>query len=97
MAGLVLKLGVHHGNCLAVRANNRLDFFGHAVNPAARTQAQSQGGDLVLTEAVMEHPGVAKAVEGLEREAFEAKLKGIAAPQRLWRLRPVASAAATLG
>ena len=91
-AGLVLKLGVHHGNCLAVRANNRLDFFGHAVNLAARTQAQSLGGDIVLTEAVMEHPGVAAAVAGIEKEAFETKLKGIAATQKLWRLKPKAVA-----
>ena len=33
---LVLKAGVHAGACLAVKLNDRLDFFGGAVNTAAR-------------------------------------------------------------
>ncbi|MHB1846874.1 MAG: adenylate/guanylate cyclase domain-containing protein, partial [Deltaproteobacteria bacterium] len=84
--GLLLKLGIHTGTCLAIRANGRLDFFGNAVNLAARAQAQSQGSDVVLTDAVVNAPGVAPLLEGHHREPFEAKLKGIDAPQRLWRL-----------
>ena len=94
-AGLVLKLGIHSGTCLAVRANDRLDFFGHAVNLAARAQAQSQGGDIVVTEAVIDHPEVAAALEGVAQEPFEATLKGIATPQKLWRLRPTSAATKT--
>ncbi len=93
-AGLVLKLGIHTGTCLAVRANDRLDFFGHAVNLTARAQGQSQGGDIVVTDAVMEHPEVAPLLERVTREPFEATLKGIATPQRLWRLEPKPGAAA---
>jgi class 3 adenylate cyclase len=89
-AGLTLKLGVHVGTCLAVRANGRLDFFGHNVNLAARAQAQSQGADIVVSEAVLSHPEVAPLVEGIARESFEAVLKGIDGPQRLWRLKPAA-------
>ena len=33
---LVLKAGLHVGPCLAVNANDRLDYFGTAVNLAAR-------------------------------------------------------------
>jgi class 3 adenylate cyclase len=91
-AGRVLKLGIHTGTCLAVRANGRLDFFGHAVNLAARAQSQSQGGDVVVTEAVLAHPQIAALLEGVTKEPFEAVLKGIAAPQKLWRLRPKAVA-----
>ncbi len=86
--GLVLKLGLHAGPCLAVRANGRLDFFGQAVNLAARAQAQSHGGDIVATDAVVSHPGVPPLLADTAREPFVAVLKGIAKPQRLWRLRP---------
>jgi class 3 adenylate cyclase len=89
--GLALKLGIHSGTCLAVRANGRLDFFGNAVNLAARAQGQSQGGDIVVTDAIIEHPEVAALLEGVSREPFEATLKGIAEPVRLWRLRPDAA------
>ncbi len=87
-AAVALKLGIHTGNCLAVRANGRLDFFGHAVNLAARAQAQSHGGDVVVTGPVLEHPEVAALLDGVEREPFEAVLKGIDRPQKLWRLTP---------
>jgi class 3 adenylate cyclase len=43
---------------------------------------------VVVTEAVLAHPAVAALLEGVTQEAFEATLKGIAAPQKLWRLRP---------
>ncbi len=92
--GLALKLGLHTGTCLAVRANGRLDFFGNAVNLAARAQGQSQGGDIVVTEAVLLHPEVAPLLQGVAQEPFEAILKGIDAPQKLWRLRPAAAQAA---
>jgi adenylate cyclase len=91
-AGLVLKLGIHTGNCLAVRANGRLDFFGQTVNLAARAQGQSRGGDIVITGAVMGHPEIAALLANVVQEPFEATLKGIAAPQRLWRLTPASRA-----
>ena len=87
IAGLKLKVGIHTGTCLAVRANGRLDFFGNAVNLAARAQAQSKGGDVVVTEAVLQDPEVTRLLEGLAREPFEARLKGIDLPQRLWRVQ----------
>jgi class 3 adenylate cyclase len=93
--GLALKLGIHSGTCLAVRANGRLDFFGNAINLAARAQGQSLGGDIVVTEAVLQHPEVAPLLERVTQEPFEAALKGIDAPQKLWRLKPKATPTAT--
>jgi class 3 adenylate cyclase len=81
--GLGVKIGVHAGPCLAVRANERLDFFGTTVNVAARLQAQARAGEVVLTEALAEHPAVAPLLSGRPRRAFEANLKGISAVQRL--------------
>jgi class 3 adenylate cyclase len=78
-----VKLGVHAGACLAVRANERLDFFGTTVNVAARLQAQAKAGELVVTEELAANPSVRALLEGRPRRPFEAALKGIAALQRL--------------
>src|SRR5262249_36518211 len=50
--GLGVKIGVHGGACLAVRANERLDFFGTTVNVAARLQAQAKPAEVVVTRDV---------------------------------------------
>ncbi len=74
---LGLKLGVHAGPCLVVRANGVLDFFGSTVNMAARLQGKARAGELVLTRELAREPGVAAQLEGLEAQGFEAELKGI--------------------
>jgi class 3 adenylate cyclase len=81
--GLGVKIGVHAGPCLAVRANERLDYFGTTVNIAARLQAQAGAGQLVLTEHASHDPTVAPILEGLPRTHFDARLKGIRDEQRL--------------
>ena len=81
--GLGVKIGVHAGPCLAVRANDRLDFFGTTVNVAARLQAKAASGELVLTRESAEDPRVAPLLAGLPARRFSAALKGIAAEQDL--------------
>jgi class 3 adenylate cyclase len=56
---LVLKVGIHHGPCIAVTLNDRLDYFGTTVNMAARLQGLAQGGEIVLSETVIDDPEVA--------------------------------------
>jgi class 3 adenylate cyclase len=60
---LILKTGVHCGSCIAVTQNERLDYFGSTLNMAARLVGFCHGGDLVLTTAVSEDPGVAHWME----------------------------------
>lgn len=81
--GLGVKIGVHAGPCLAVRANDRLDYFGTTVNVAARLQAQARASELVVTERLAAEPPVSALIEGLPRRPFEALLKGIREEQRL--------------
>ncbi len=95
--GIGVKLGIHEGPCLAVRANDRLDFFGTTVNIAARLQAQARTSELVVTEAL------AASLETLfanrRTRRFRASLKGIAAEQELvgFDLRAVDGGATTAG
>ena len=86
--GLRVKIGLHEGACLAVRANERLDFFGTTVNIAARLQALAHGSEIVVERELLEHPDVARLVadERLEVVCFEASLKGIGEVQQLARL-----------
>jgi class 3 adenylate cyclase len=74
-----LRVGVHEGPCLVVRANGRLDFYGTTVNTAARLQGQARGGRVVVAAQAMEHPDVERLVaeRGLTVEHFRAELKGL--------------------
>ncbi len=81
--GVSIKLGAHLCPCLAVRANERLDFFGSTVNLAARLQARAAPNELVLLESAARQPAVAEVLRGFPRRAFSAALKGIRAEQHL--------------
>lgn len=81
--GIGVKLGVHEGPCLAVRANDRLDFFGTTVNLAARLQGQASAGELVVMEELASIPAVAEQLAGAPRRGLVARLKGIAEERAL--------------
>lgn len=76
---LVLKIGLHEGPCLAVSLNDRLDYFGQAVNIAARVQGLAVSDSIFATEAVIAHAGVAQllAAAGLKATAQTHRLRGI--------------------
>ena len=86
-----LKVGIHHGPCIAVTLNDRLDYFGSTVNIAARVQNLSVGHDIVLSDAVRNDPEVVEWLAGQEHdlrlESFQVQLKGIEGSFELWRLR----------
>jgi class 3 adenylate cyclase len=73
-----IKIGIHTGPCIAVTSTDYLDYFGSTVNIAARTQAQSIGGDIVVSDPIFRAPGVMDAVNamGAHESTFTATLKG---------------------
>ncbi len=83
---LILKVGVHHGPAIGVSSRGRVDYFGQAVNIAARVGGIAGAGELVLTEAVYQSPGVADLVAGRPVETEVATLKGVAEPVLVYRL-----------
>lgn len=98
-ANLVLKAGVHAGACLAVRLNERLDFFGGAVNTAARVQGLSQGADVVVTDEVfleIKNALADAATPFHVAESFDAPLRGLPAPVKVHRLTATSAGAAAL-
>jgi class 3 adenylate cyclase len=87
---LMLKIGVHHGPCLVVNLNDRLDYFGSTVNIAARLPNFSNGSEIIFTETIYNDPGThaflsnKAKVNSLVR--FNGDLKGFDEPFTLWRM-----------
>lgn len=85
---LAIKLGLHEGACIAVTLNDRLDYFGSTVNLAARLQAQSRGGDIVVSGTLAAEAAVALLLEDLDTSPEEAVLQGFDQPVLFMRVRP---------
>ena len=86
--GLVVKLGLHMGPCIAVTLNERLDYFGSTVNMAARLQAQSEGGDIVVSAEASADPALRPMLETLTLTEENVVLKGYSEAVRFLRVRP---------
>ena len=85
---LIIRLGLHHGPCIAVNLNGRLDYFGATVNLAARLEGQSKGRDVVIADKLRHDPAVAELLAGLpiNIEQFETTVKGFDEHLVLYRL-----------
>jgi class 3 adenylate cyclase len=55
---LQVKASLSYGQCIGAMLNGRLDYFGTTVNLASRLQEISAAGQLVLTQKVLDDPGV---------------------------------------
>lgn len=91
---LTIKAGIHLGACIAIQTNHQIDYFGTAVNAAARIQgAAIQGGEIVVSEDVWRAPGVQALVErnGLRATVDQVRLRGIAMPVPIYRVLPAST------
>src|SRR6201987_5667270 len=77
--GLLLKIGIHEGPCLAVMLDNRQDYFGRTVNIAARVQALADTRSILATKQVVSHPQASSLLEmsGLTPMAHQRALRGV--------------------
>ncbi|HEX2696673.1 MAG TPA: DUF5939 domain-containing protein [Anaerolineales bacterium] len=89
--GLWLKIGIHHGPCIVVNLNNRLDYFGSTVNIAARLPALSNGGEVIFSKAIRDDPDVNSFLEkNISPNAitrFSSEIKGYEESFPLWRMK----------
>lgn len=85
---LGLKVGLNEGSALAVNNDERIDYFGQAVNIAARVQGLAKAGEIWISDSIYSFPGVAeKILENhylLERQ--EASLKGVGGKATVYRV-----------
>jgi class 3 adenylate cyclase len=75
-----LRISLNTGPCIAVRLNAAIDYFGHAVNMAAKLQAAVESWQIAISEPTFRAPGVADylAGEGAALEDMTIDVKGIA-------------------
>jgi class 3 adenylate cyclase len=85
-AGIVLKLGLHGGTCIAVTAGGVLDYFGSVVNTASRLEHQCQGGEVIVSEAVSADSEAREALTGRALIEDSATLRGLSEPVRFVRV-----------
>ncbi len=83
---IIVKLGLHTGRCLSVNLNDRLDYYGSAVNMAARLQGQSHGGDIVISAEVADDPEVASVLDGYSPVRETVALTGFSKPIAFLRI-----------
>ncbi|MBR0719509.1 adenylate/guanylate cyclase domain-containing protein [Bradyrhizobium liaoningense] len=78
--GLLLKMGIHEGSCLAVTLNGQQDYFGQTVNIASRVQGLAASRSIVVTEQVVENAEARNllAAGGLTPARRSVALSGIA-------------------
>jgi class 3 adenylate cyclase len=96
---LVLKVGIHRGDAIAVVARGRVDYFGQTVNVASRVGAIAAPGELVMTGEVFDAPGVARLLEGRPLRSEPVRLKGVsgAVPVHRVSLAPEPAGVAVAG
>jgi len=83
---LGLKVGVHRGRAIAVRLNDRIDYFGQDVNIAARVQGLADVNEVCISETVIEAPGVREIVRDRAVSRSYENLKGIGQKMEIHRL-----------
>ena len=91
-AGIVLKLGLHQGACIAVTVGGVLDYFGSAVNTAARLEHQCRGGEVIVSQAVIADPEAREVLAGRTLTQDSASLRGLSEPVRFVRIGAAVSA-----
>ena len=83
---LGLKIGVHRGRAIAVRLNDRIDYFGQDVNIAARVQGSADVNEVCITDTVAEAPGVSEIIQGRSISREYENLKGVGQKMEIHRL-----------
>jgi class 3 adenylate cyclase len=85
---LAIRLGVHSGGSVRVELDDRVDYFGSAVNLAARLRGQSTGGDVVLSHFVAGYPAVRLLLATLPTREESLRFKGFDGLVRFVRVSP---------
>lgn len=87
-APLRLRAGMHAGPCIAMRANDRVDYFGTTVNLAARLESAAGAGEVTMALSDAQRPGIAPLLAragSAQKETLP--IKGFSAPIDVVRLR----------
>jgi class 3 adenylate cyclase len=84
-----IRIGLHAGRSIAVTLNGRLDYYGEAVNFAARLEGQGEAGEITMSREFTGDPAVGDILRQHELREREARLKGIAEPVTIFQIVPL--------
>jgi class 3 adenylate cyclase len=81
-AAIRLRISLNTGPCIAVRLNANIDYFGHAVNLAAKLQAAAEEWQIAMSESTVRAPGVREylAGQGATLDRLTVPVKGVPEP-----------------
>lgn len=90
-AAIRLRISMNMGVCIAVNLNSSIDYFGNAVNLAAKLQLLAGAGDVVISEEVWTAPGVQEyaAAEDLTFDAVDFDFDALGEVVTAYRLATV--------
>ncbi|WP_445666516.1 DUF5939 domain-containing protein [Fodinibius sp. AD559] len=75
-----LKAGIHHGSCVAVNLNTRIDYFGSTVNIASRFVDYASEKELIISQKVFDNHSLQQKLEEADNrgrvEDMNIRLKG---------------------
>ena len=93
--GVLLRASIHHGPCIAVNSNDRLDYFGSNINIAARLVNLSSGKDIIISDTVKNDPESLAWIQrqkghSLTLEPMKSALKGFENEHfELWKVASI--------
>ena len=75
-ADISMRIGLHAGSSIAVTLNERLDYYGEAVNLTARLESRGDAGGITMSRKFSRDPVVSDILQGYETREWEERLKG---------------------
>jgi class 3 adenylate cyclase len=86
---LALNIGLHEGPCLAVVLDDRQDYFGQAVNIAARVQGLADPDAILATRGVVESAEVVRLLKeaSYQTSSRESSLRGVSEALTIYEIR----------
>ena len=90
--GISIRIGLHGGSSIAVTLNERLDYYGEAVNLSARLEGQGDAGDITMSQSFAADPAISAILQDYRIREREAELKGIDKPVTIRQFTPLMQA-----
>lgn len=72
---LQLKAGIHHGSCVAVNLNSRIDYFGSTVNIASRFVDHATENEIIISQEAGEQASLDDLLKEFKKNSFVEDIK----------------------
>lgn len=83
-----IRIGLHSGSSISVMLNERLDYYGEAVNLAARLEGYGEAGDITMSAAFCADPAVASLLGSFGPRRREVMPKGFPGAIAITQIAP---------